>query len=166
MDVYMVSSAILQKKQCCWSQRKAQALWASETGCPRLIIICPKPRKGTSAQNHEMFNASSSKFNSSTSWGTLLRALRQVHFQTSVSSTIVTLDHLYFTSDVFQVILLRMLWDWCQSAKSVFLLTSTINQTKFNKSTLHKPPSHLVQKTVLLISKIGASCVSRVWASF
>ena len=141
-----------KKKQCCWSQRAAQALWASETGCPRLII--------------KMFNASSSKSNSSTSWGTLLRALRQVHFQTSVSSTIVTLDHLYFTSDVFHVILLRMVWDWCQSAKSVFLLTSTINQTKFNKSTLHKPPSHLVQKTVLLISKIGANCVSRVWASF
>ena len=49
-------------------------------------------------------------------------------------STIVTLDHLYFTSDVFQVILLYMVrvWDWWQSAKSVFLL-STINQAKFTK---------------------------------
>ena len=49
-------------------------------------------------------------------------------------STIVTLDHLYFTSDVFQVILLYMVrvWDWWQSAKSVFLL-SAINQAKFTK---------------------------------
>ena len=68
----------------------------------------------------------------------------------------MTLDHLYFTSDVFQVIRLRMIWDWWQSAKSVFPLTSTINQVKFNKSMLHRPPSHLAQKTVLLISKMGA----------
>ena len=66
-----------------------------------------------------MFNASSSKSNSSAR-GTLdftrqprscevAPTLRQFHFQTSVSSTIVvTLDHLYFTSDVLQMIVCQM----------------------------------------------------------
>ena len=35
-----------------------------------------------------------------------------------------------------------------------FLLTSTINQAKFNKSMLHRPPSHLSEKTVLLPCKL------------
>ena len=94
-------------------------LWATKIG-PSLFCI-------------ETFHVQCfSKSNSS--WSTLLGALRQVHFQTSVWSTIVTLDHLYFTSDVFQVILLYMVrvWDWWQSAKSVFLL-SAINQAKFTK---------------------------------
>ena len=102
------------------------------------------------AKRLSMFNASSSKSNSSTSWGTLLGALMQVHFQTSVSSTTVPVHHLYFPSDVLQVIRLHMVWNWWQSAKSVFLLTSTINQAKFPKSMLHRLPSHLAQKTVLL----------------
>ena len=47
-----------------------------------------------------------------------------------------------------------MVWNWWQSAKSVFLLTSTINQAKFNKSMLHRPPSHLAEKIVLLPCKL------------
>ena len=77
----------------------------------------------------------------------------------------MTLDHLNLASDVLQFIRVHMAWHWWQSAKPVFLLTSAINQTKFNKSMLHKPPSHLAQKAVLLISKTGTRCVSRVWAS-
>ena len=45
-------------------------------------------------------------------------------------------------------------------SKSVFLLTSTINQAKLNKLMLSRPPSRLAQETVLLISKKGASYVS------
>ena len=70
----------------------------------------------------------------------------------------VTVHHLYFTSDV-QVIRFQMVWNW-QSAKSVFLLKSTINQEKVRKSMLSRPPSHFAQETVLLISKKGASYVS------
>ena len=71
----------------------------------------------------------------------------------------MTVHHLYFTSDV-QVICFQMVWNWWQSAKSVFLLTSTINQAKLNKLMLSRPPSHLAQETVLLVSKKGASYVS------
>ena len=47
----------------------------------------------------------SSEYNPSTSWGTLLGALRQFHFQTWVESPIVTLDHrislqMFFNSSV------------------------------------------------------------------
>ena len=111
--------------------------------------LSTKPRKGTSAQNHEkskfsrwklwvyfeqqksvrvcfacdfrlsMFNVSSSKSISSTSRGTLhftrqprscelAPTLRQFHFQTSVSSTIVPVHHLYFTSDVLKMIVCQM----------------------------------------------------------
>ena len=34
------------------------------------------------------------------------------------------------------------------------LLTSTINHAKINKSMLHRPPSHLAEKTVLLQCKL------------
>ena len=37
---------------------------------------------------------------------------------------------------------------------------NTVNQARFNKSMLHRPPSHLAEKTVLLISDKGASGVS------
>ena len=83
----------------------------------------------------------------------------------------VTVRHLYFTSDVLQGIRFQMLWIWWQSAKSVFLLTSTINQAKFNKSMLHRPPSHLLKRPccrsqrkvqAAWASKTGWSCV-RCW---
>ena len=117
-----------------------------------------------------MFNASFSKSNSSTR-GTLhftrqprscevAPTLRQFHFQTLTSNIQVTVRHLYFTSDVLQVIRFQMLWISWQSAKSLFLLTSTINQGKFNKSMLHRAAKSLAEKTVLSISKKGASCVS------
>ena len=35
-----------------------------------------------------------------------------------------------------------------------FLLTNTVNQAKFNKSMLQRPPSHLAEKTVLLPCKL------------
>ena len=35
-----------------------------------------------------------------------------------------------------------------------FLLTHTLNQENFNKSMLHRPPSHLAEKTVLLPCKL------------
>ena len=35
-----------------------------------------------------------------------------------------------------------------------FLLTSAINQAKLNKSMLHRPPSHLAEKIVLLPCKL------------
>ena len=116
-----------------------------------------------------MFNASSSKSNSSTR-GTLhftrqprscevAPTLRQFHFQTSVSVIIVP--------DVLKMIVCQ----WSQmnairrlmgiSSKKLwlcslcqFLLTSTINQAKFNKSMLHRPPSHLPEKIVLLPCKL------------
>ena len=53
--------------------------------------------------------------------------------------------------------------DWWESVSSkklclcsvcLFLLTSTINQAKINKSMLHRPPSHLAEKTVLLQCKL------------
>ena len=125
-----------------------------------------------------MFNASSSKSKSSAK-GTLhftrqprscevAPTLRQFHFQTSVSSRIVvTLDRLYFTSDVLKMIVCQMKPEECyqhresESSKNCvsaslcqFLLTSTINQVKFNKSMLHRPPSHLAEKTVLLPCKL------------
>ena len=44
----------------------------------------------------------------------------------------VTVYHLYFASDVLQVLRFQMVWNWWQSAKSLFLLTSTIDQERFN----------------------------------
>ena len=92
--------------------------------------------------------------------------LRQFHFQTSVSSIIVPVHHLYFTSDVLKMIVCQMKPNECyqcyqyqidgnQSAvrqKVVFVQfvpvfaykCSTTNQTKLNKSMLQRPPSHLL----------------------
>ena len=70
-------------------------------------------------------------------------------------------------SDVLQVIGSK--WYEGQPAKSVFLLTSTINQPRFNKSMLHRPPSHLLKRLrcwsqrkvqATWASEISWSCVS------
>ena len=62
-----------------------------------------------------------------------------------------------------------MVQNWWQPAKSVFMLTSTINQATFNKSMLHKPPSHLLKRLccwcqgkvqATWASEISWSCVS------
>ena len=124
-----------------------------------------------------MFNASSSKSNSSTR-GTLhftrqprscevAPTLRQFHFQTSVSSITVPVHHFYFTSDVLKMIVCQMnaIYQYqidgnqwaaklCLCSLCQFLLTNTVNQEHFNKSMLHRPPSHLAEKTVLLPCKL------------
>ena len=84
-----------------------------------------------------MFNASSSKSNSSTK-GTLhftrqprsfevVPTLTQFHFQTSVSSITVPVHHLYFTSDVLKMIVCELksnecyqesVSDWWESVSS------------------------------------------------
>ena len=68
--------------------------------------------------------------------------------------------NVYFTSDALQVIRSQMVWNWWQSAKSVFLLTSTKNPSKIQLIDASQAAKSLAQKTVLLISKKGANCVS------
>ena len=128
-----------------------------------------------------MFNTSSSKSNSSTK-GTLhftrqprscevAPTLRQFHFQTLISNTSDSSSSLFDfrCSSRHPVPNGMMVWNWWQSAKSVFLLTNTINQAKFNKSMLHRPPSHLLKRPccwsqrkvqAAWASETGWSCVS------
>ena len=42
----------------------------------------------------------------------------------------------------------------CLCSLCQFLLTNTVNQEKFDKLMLHRPPSHLAEKTVLLPCKL------------
>ena len=121
-----------------------------------------------------MFNPSFSKSNSSTR-GTLhftrqprscevAPTLRQFHFQTLTSNTSDSSSPLFHFRCGFKC------YDFDgNQQKSAFLLTSTINQAKFNKSMLHRPPSHLLKRPccrsqrkvqAAWASETGWSCVS------
>ena len=120
------------------------------------------------------------KSNSSTSWGTLhftrqprsyevAPDLRQFHFQTLISNTSDSSSSLFRSDSQMFFKSSGSKWYEGQPAKSVFLLTSTINQPRFNKSMLHRPPSHLLKRLrcwsqrkvqATWASEISWSCVS------
>ena len=124
-----------------------------------------------------MFNASSSKFNSSTG-GTLhftrpcevAPTLRQFHFQTSISNTSDSSSSLFdFRCSSSHPVPNGMKLMAISKISASAYKYNTVNQAKFNRSMLHRPPSHLLKRPccwsqrkveAAWASQTGWSCVS------